>query len=417
MFFDWKRGVTIACLLGAQVLSSLFGRVDVYVYNVRAGNFVRILLTCEDGKQKELIIDCGSKNGIGAIERVVDSMDKIDGLREDARETKETMLWITHLHKDHYNGLDSTSSIVSQLCNRIGTVIIGGDVEQAKGCAGFGRWIQQKRSVLDLKVWNYSCPELQSILKALRFFQEGCSGNPWFFAIVPDGYYHLSESDNENAQSLVLGMQYNGVRMLFPGDAPGKMFQTLSDYDKDFVRDVNILIAPHHGSFEANNEWWWCCDRNPGNSPLYCVIASCDPEGHKKWNLPKKEFQEKGKGYIPFRKQEQSRTVAYYNKCRSRYCTKNTYQTKFVTCRTEFGYHIVIDEPPSSRDQMLNQALEEKIKIFEIECNGKDLLENEVEIVSTRTEDANNAILVMPSDDEEEIISEKRKFKRRRIRQ
>jgi hypothetical protein len=112
--------------------------------------------------------------------------------------------------------------------------------------------------------------------------------------------------------------------------------------------------------------------------------------------LPKGEFQEKGKGYIPFRKQEQSKAVAYYNKCGKRYCTKNTYQTKFVTCRTDLGYHIVIDDSLP--------ALEQKIKIFEIECDDGHPLENEIEIVNARTEDGNNAILAMPSDDEEEIV-------------
>ncbi|MDR2372303.1 MAG: hypothetical protein LBD60_04100 [Puniceicoccales bacterium] len=49
-------------------------------------------------------------------------------------------------------------------------------------------------------------------------------------------------------------------------------------------------------------------------------------------------------------------------------------------------------------------TLERKIKIFEIRyANGRPF-ENEVNIVNARTEDGNNAILAMPSDDEEEIV-------------
>jgi hypothetical protein len=226
-----------------------------------------MLLDCEDGKQKELIIDCGSKNGMGTIEKIAGLISKIDGLRMGIHEIKETMLWVTHLHEDHYNGLDSSiSNLLHELCNRIGTIIIGGDIEQAKLCADFGRWIQQrinrrisKKPVFCLKVWDYNRWDVQRIVKALDSFRKGCSGDPKFFAIIPRGY-RLDASDNENAQSLALGVQYNGVRMLFPGDAPGKTFQSLPDNSKDFVRNVNILIAPHHGSFEADNEWWWCYD-------------------------------------------------------------------------------------------------------------------------------------------------------------
>ncbi|MDR2372302.1 MAG: hypothetical protein LBD60_04095 [Puniceicoccales bacterium] len=38
MRLDWRKGVAIACLFNAQILSNLFGRVDVYVYNVRTEN-------------------------------------------------------------------------------------------------------------------------------------------------------------------------------------------------------------------------------------------------------------------------------------------------------------------------------------------------------------------------------------------
>jgi hypothetical protein len=400
MFPNWRKSFA-AAYFGAQLFSGLWGRMDVYVYNVGAGNFIRVLWDCPNNNQKELIVDCGSKNGIGAIERIIASGEKIDRLRAGTREIRETMLWVTHLHEDHYNGLGIEEGMKHELCSRIGTIIIGGSIEQAKQCGDFGHWIeqriQQKKPVLCLQIGNYKQPNIKEVTKNLNSFQNGCVGNLKLFAIVPvSKYYKLNNGDNENAQSLVLGIEYNGVKILFPGDAPGKIFQALPEKSKDFVQNTNILIAPHHGSFEADNEWWWAYDRDLGNSPLYCVIASCDPRGHRKWNLPKEEFQEKGKGYMAFRKRQSSKTVAYYNKCTTRYYIKKTYQAKFVTCTTEYGYHVVVKDEPSE--------LLAKIKIFQMRqfTNG-NFWEMEMEMLDTRNE--SGAILVMPSDREEEITS------------
>ncbi|MDR0740841.1 MAG: hypothetical protein LBF34_03990 [Puniceicoccales bacterium] len=197
-----------------------------------------------------------------------------------------------------------------------------------------------------------------------------------FFVLIPQHNYKLQPSDNESAQSLVLGIEYNGVKMLFPGDAPGKMFSALPRGDQQFVQNVNILVAPHHGSFEAENERWYCYTRKRTNNQLFCVIASCDPDCGN-WKLPKKRFRTEGESRMSGLCQNKH-GIRYYNDWINKCCTYETRQSKFVTCMASVGYHVKVGNGQE-------KALKDRIKIFEVLRNeAGDLIEKPVEMKDER---------------------------------
>ncbi|MDR0740842.1 MAG: hypothetical protein LBF34_03995 [Puniceicoccales bacterium] len=139
----WQKYLVYGCFCLHIVI--LWGDVDVYVYNVGPGNFVRVLFDVQQpqGIKKELIIDCGSTSGKSIIENKVENFSNTD--------IRESMLWITHLHIDHYNGLcGSQSSILRDFYNRIGKIIIGGAITQATQCLKSNQWWEKKNKETDV---------------------------------------------------------------------------------------------------------------------------------------------------------------------------------------------------------------------------------------------------------------------------
>jgi competence protein ComEC len=78
---------------------------------------------------------------------------------------------------------------------------------------------------------------------------------------------------SDNANSLVLAVEYRGRRIVLPGDleSPG-----LDDMLAEEPRQCEVLMAPHHGSRKSNSPALaaWCKPR--------CVVFSDDG----RWNLP-----------------------------------------------------------------------------------------------------------------------------------
>ena len=78
---------------------------------------------------------------------------------------------------------------------------------------------------------------------------------------------------SDNANSLVLAVEYRGRRIVLPGDleSPG-----LDDMLAEEPRRCEVLMAPHHGSRKSNSPGLaaWC-------RPRWVVFS-----GDGRWNLP-----------------------------------------------------------------------------------------------------------------------------------
>ncbi|KAK8850083.1 hypothetical protein M9Y10_018194 [Tritrichomonas musculus] len=170
-----------------------------------------------------------------------------------------------------------------------------------------------------------------------------------------------------NDTSLVLGLEYYGVKILFPGDAPGEMHDYLRKVDREFVKDVDILLAPHHGSENDHNSLWYSSNRR------FCTIISGDPS-YKAWGIP---------GLANYGVRSHStrlkapRAIYYSNAQRNEvlkseiefpvFCTwvgVENKDGKVVGAQKFVGYHIKINSDGNQEDAG-------KIKVFEILYNDK----------------------------------------------
>ena len=170
-----------------------------------------------------------------------------------------------------------------------------------------------------------------------------------------------------NDTSLVLGLEYYGVKILFPGDAPGEMHDYLRKVDRYFFMVVDILLAPHHGSENDHNSLWYSSNRR------FCTIISGDPS-YKAWGIP---------GLANYGVRSHStrlkapRAIYYSNAQRNEvlkseiefpvFCTwvgVENKDGKVVGAQKFVGYHIKINSDGNQEDAG-------KIKVFEILYNDK----------------------------------------------
>jgi len=74
-----------------------------------------------------------------------------------------------------------------------------------------------------------------------------------------------SQSEHDNAGSLVLSVEYGGRRIIIPGDVDGEGLEALLNSPP---RPCEVLLAPHHGSLKTDAPGLaaWC-------SPRWVVVS------------------------------------------------------------------------------------------------------------------------------------------------
>jgi len=63
-----------------------------------------------------------------------------------------------------------------------------------------------------------------------------------------------NENDNYNNASYVILYNENGRKILFSGDAEEREWDVLLDKYKDLLRNIDVLISPHHGRKSGGND-------------------------------------------------------------------------------------------------------------------------------------------------------------------
>ncbi|UPA28805.1 MAG: hypothetical protein LW808_001945 [Verrucomicrobiota bacterium] len=426
------------------------GECDIYIANAGAGNcaFVRFSAGDGDGKQlyRGLWVDCGFgkrgffPNGFSSSKEwndvVGDYFFREEGVSRKVGK-ENAMLWVTHLHDDHINGIFSinksgmargeapTSKEMATIKKEVeelekdedgkdgelvekeetseleelegqkeekgrkeidvGSIIvgIGGSKDGLPKSSGRAliktsesiKGILKDKStgkVLKVRVWgegseaSAKCGDISKVVG--NFWGDFPRENIKMEPLIPTGGYEQEQENLEaNDTSLVLGLEYYGIKVLFPGDAPGKMCDCLNPDQKGFVKDVDILIAPHHGSEGKKNSLWYSSNRR------FCTIVSGDPS-YKAWGIP-------GLANYGVRNHstrlEAPRAIYYSNAQRNEvlkseiefpvFCTWVGIEDedgKVVGAQKFVGYHIKINSNGNREDAG-------KIKVFEILYNDK----------------------------------------------
>jgi hypothetical protein len=200
------------------------------------------------------------------------------------------------------------------------------------------------------------------------------------------GYYIIQ---NLNDASLVTKLTYGKKSILFTGDAPGKLFNSIvANLGQNFKSLIpDILICPHHGSMSENSYRW----RGELNHLNMISIISSSPNGRDK--LPERSFMDytpkHGLKYAPH-------IIAYRSKLSDAYSYRLTSAPLFVTAcsgiplRTNpstnegqtaikeymangVGYHVKIAAENSENPGT--------ISIKAMFVNGNDLDEKDIEII------------------------------------
>ncbi len=184
---------------------------DIYFVNVGKGDCT--LIGLPGGKWA--LVDTGPESGAAAIHGL---MTVLDVKQFEA-------IFISHPHNDHIGNLDHILSLAGSPVIYTGPATFERATDELNGIAA-------KRSV-PIKMLNPG----QSVTMA----------GVTFTALGPNGNFK-----DENDNSLVLMMEYGGVKALFPGDqqieAEASLLKSVQD-----VR-CTILKVAHHGQPDASSE-------------------------------------------------------------------------------------------------------------------------------------------------------------------
>jgi competence protein ComEC len=215
------RCLLVWTVIGLVPLPSDRGAGELRISFLPVGHGGCVLIECPAGQI--VMYDCGSfGDGDRAAQAVFATFSARRLSRIDA-------LLISHADSDHYNG-------VKPLLERVPVGIV---------C--------MPRSFLDFAQPDVSstCDAISSAGTPMRILAAGdaLKTDPKVTLQVlhpPDGF--AAESDN--AESLVLLLEYAGRQVLLTGDLDGTGFEAV--VQNELGESVDILQSPHHGSPDAN---------------------------------------------------------------------------------------------------------------------------------------------------------------------
>jgi hypothetical protein len=149
--------------------------------------------------------------------------------------------------------------------------------------------------------------------------------------LMPNDAYAIK--DNNDA-SLVTKLTYEGKSILFTGDAPGKLFNSIvSNLGQEVQLLISdILICPHHGSMSENSYRW---RGELDHSNTISIISSNPIRGAQK--LPERSFMD----YTPVvGLQCTPHIIAYHSQLLNRCNFKNTLAPLFITACSGIPFNV-----------------------------------------------------------------------------
>lgn len=180
-----------------------------------------------------ILIDAGA---LGSPERATDTIARVLWSRGI---TRIDLLLLTHPDVDHYNA-------VPGLLERFDIAAVGtttlmfpdGDESDRSGPAALERLLESTRTPV----------------RELAFGDHLSIGDTRLVVLHPDD---IGVIGSDNANSLVLGVEHAGRRVLLPGDLESPGLEAVLAQEP---YDCDLLLAPHHGSAGSNPPGFaaWC---------------------------------------------------------------------------------------------------------------------------------------------------------------
>jgi hypothetical protein len=343
----------------------------MYVYNVGQANCILVTVdnadqsACEPGQppiKSAIFFDTGIQRSMGGDFQTLPIRQHIQNVIED-NTGFITNVWfvLSHTDDDHVNLFSTIAGICQNAQKPINGVIVGTNhnyedrnLEEYKG---FNHCIMKGAQKIDEVEMDLEpmCGNINANFQdmgSLEFLL------PLHAEILSEGQPALySVGSDANAASLVAKLTYGGRSILFPGDAPGKLFHSIcfskkrDDTDKKYkdvaredhisaLSNTDIFICPHHGSM-SNNSYRWRGELN--HSGMISIISSNPQTGNDK--IPEKSFinclLEGGITLL-------SHIVAYWSQLTQGAKSLQTTAPLLVTCCAGggsggIGYHVRID--------------------------------------------------------------------------
>ena len=207
----------------------------VQIFDVEHGQCS--LVTTDNGSR--ILVDCGHNTSTGW--RPSEYLERIGVSSLDA-------LFVTNFDEDHASDLPNLARKVAVPNLISNTSVTGPDLYRLKRRNGMGNGIA---ALAEMKS-GYGAPGV---------------GTPVDFGVRWQVFYNLypSEFDDENNLSLVLVMKAHGLTICFPGDMEIAGWKNLLGKPgfKQAMRDVNVLVASHHGRENG------CCEELYEETGLY----------------------------------------------------------------------------------------------------------------------------------------------------
>lgn len=189
---------------------------------------------------------------------------------------------ITHLHRDHYKGINQLIDLLKKNNIKIGTICwekdkcIRTDTNENKMYKLFTNMLNEKHINDGL---NYISKRFNNN-EYIRL-ENGSMDNFRIEIIYPNSYYaNYFDDKNINNTSAVIRIEFNNYRIILPGDLEGEGWYMLSSYVNNLESD--ILKAPHHGDyFEKVNKTLSLSEVIDLVNPRYFVISTGQNDKYK----------------------------------------------------------------------------------------------------------------------------------------
>ena len=255
---DSNGNSDVVAILRSQAVESSQNRAGadplrIHILNIAAGNCTFVECPNSDDVY---IFDCGSKYG------TTTSMTRAEVkkyFKELVRDDEPTVV-LSHPDEDHINLIDDL------LADRNAESFwLGGEYDDYGGRVGRiidDALMEDKDSVRVFEPYASSggnpVPGLQ------------CGDAQTSIAIV-----NVGAATNE--QSLVAMLEYDGFRIIFPGDAYGCTENAAMAATGDALRNVDVVLASHHGAYthDSNNPLWI-----EHVNPSVVIFSSGQKHGH-----------------------------------------------------------------------------------------------------------------------------------------
>ena len=250
--------------------------ISMHVFDVGPGNFV----VFKNG-QRAFVVDCGTQQS--DISDYLNDGAFLSNVRAVFDNVRQIKIAVTHPHVDHYGlirDLFINRTLICDSAEKIKGILLCSNRE-ISGLADLSNLIRVTN------ISDVSCPSVPTktnadvvrtfLLDALYEIQDV---NHKVEAIMVD---HTFAARDVHDFNLMFKITDGSNKFLLPGDASASLIAVAQRQNPTFLRDINVFLWSHHGSFKTGQEVL----ASFTNSSAISIISSYPKET---WLLPKRDI-------------------------------------------------------------------------------------------------------------------------------